>query len=538
MDCLSFGRAFGTHIKTAGPANIADAHGSSYVPYIGGAISGAVKPHPSRNAFRSSMGEGLAGLSGGVKGTLLGAGTSAALNLLTRGKLGLKSNALAGILGGSAGTHMGSQWHREDLPLNARALAEMGRSAGSKKASGEFNPTSWNQGYNTGTSSANNHNIHALASGGLLGGVAGLATEAMREKNEEEKNQSLLRKVLRYAASGGAGAAGGAGAMGALGALTAPGQINLHSKSSSEKVSGLGDMLGAVTKKLPMKPIAASGKPVASAAPARLSEEAAQRQVLQQKIPGMGDAVTFPRKPLPAGRVVDLPEIANGLKLAKDEKLANFGRFVGAGMNAARNAIGAGSQMAGQAVTGAMNAAKPMVNNALNTAGQAVTGAVNAAKPVLNSATTAVKNTLNTPGRQIAATTAAGVGGTAAAIPVAQHFENKRIDAQVDRQRARLAQPQQPSPKLAFDSTTGEATLIEPQPTTLTGNKPQFGLNNPQKMPWKQTEHGLRRELSPAEAASFTAQSTHGIDPKKIQESWSKHFDKYGPEGQKPGFVG
>jgi hypothetical protein len=320
--------------------------------------------------------------------------------------------------------------------------------------------------------------------------------------------------------------------MGALGALTAPGQINLHSKSSSEKVSGLGDMLGAVTKKLPMKPIAASGKPVASAAPARLSE-AAQRQVLQQKIPGMGDAVTFPRKPLPAGRVVDLPEVSNGLKLAKDEKLANFGRFVGAGMNAARNTLGAGAQLANQAVTGAMNAAKPMVNNALNTAGQAVTGAVNAAKPVLNSATTAVNNTLNTPGRQIAATTAAGVGGTAAAIPVAQHFENKRIDAQVDRQRARLAQPQQPSPKLAFDSTTGEATLIQSQPKTLTGNGPNASMPFGVDLSMKALQQPMTFTGNNPGAAMPL-----GIDPKKIQESWSKHFDKYGPEGQKPGFVG
>jgi len=88
--------------------------------------------------------------------------------------------------------------------------------------------TAWGRGYNFGTDTTNQHHQNALAGGALVGGVAGLATEAMREKTEEEKKQSILRKFLRYAATSGAGAVGGAGAGGLMGALTAPGKLRMH----------------------------------------------------------------------------------------------------------------------------------------------------------------------------------------------------------------------------------------------------------------------------------------------------------------------
>lgn len=88
--------------------------------------------------------------------------------------------------------------------------------------------TSWGRGYNFGTDTTNQHHQNALAGGALMGGVAGLATEAMREKTDEEKKQSILRKFLRYAATSGAGAVGGAGAGGLVGALTAPGKLRMH----------------------------------------------------------------------------------------------------------------------------------------------------------------------------------------------------------------------------------------------------------------------------------------------------------------------
>lgn len=88
--------------------------------------------------------------------------------------------------------------------------------------------TSWGRGYNFGTDTTNQHHQNALAGGALMGGVAGLASEAFREKSEEEKRQSILRKFLRYAATSGAGAVGGAGAGGLVGALTAPGKLRMH----------------------------------------------------------------------------------------------------------------------------------------------------------------------------------------------------------------------------------------------------------------------------------------------------------------------
>jgi hypothetical protein len=351
--------------------------------------------------------------------------------------------------------------------------------------------TAWGRGYNFGTSTTNQHHQNALLSGGLLGGVAGLAAEAMRKKTDEEKNQSLLRKALRYAAMGGAGAAGGAGVGGALGAMTAPGMLRVHNSVAAklppellsgkleaqildsmnkksgaqaaekqsfmglggvagmatapskeeedlsigrgalrgvgtalgvvpgavtgglagglgaagigailgavlrtdpqlsqrmghgagtlaplgmlagglggavyggykgnkatkalldktapisekkkedsdvdEKLAGFGQLVGsgglnnlfAAVKKVPGQMRGLVGKTpaaaptatgVASAPKAPAISEAAKRQVLQRQFPGMGDAVTFPRKPLPVGQVVDLPETASGLSLGK-----------------------------------------------------------------------------------------------------------------------------------------------------------------------------------------------------------------------------
>ncbi len=63
---------------------------------------------------------------------------------------------------------------------------------------------------------------HAHMAGGAAGG-AGLALvhELLRRKSEEEKNQSLGRKAMRYAGKGGLGLLAGAGAGGLLQAVRA-----------------------------------------------------------------------------------------------------------------------------------------------------------------------------------------------------------------------------------------------------------------------------------------------------------------------------
>jgi hypothetical protein len=85
----------------------------------------------------------------------------------------------------------------------------------------------------------------------------------------------------------------------------------------------------------------------------------------------------------------------------------------------------------------------------------AVSGAVNAAKPMVTKAIGA----MGTPIGQAATTAAAAGGLTAAAVPTLKHFENQRIDAQVDRQRAR-AMAQQPKPQTGMPQAPAPA----PQP--------------------------------------------------------------------------
>lgn len=99
-----------------------DAHPTSFIPLVGGAISGAVRPNPSRGPVSNVLGEGGAGLAGGLRGGFGGAALGAGLGAL-RGVRGLGAGAaIGGLLGSAIGTHRGAQTFRENTPLNARAL--------------------------------------------------------------------------------------------------------------------------------------------------------------------------------------------------------------------------------------------------------------------------------------------------------------------------------------------------------------------------------------------------------------------------------
>ena len=99
----------------------------SYIPAIGGYLSGLVKPPEGRGRFVSSVGEGVSGALGGVAGGALGGAGSATLigivnliaSLLSKGKYRPRINHMfdaigrpmvtgAGIGGGMLGTHAGA----------------------------------------------------------------------------------------------------------------------------------------------------------------------------------------------------------------------------------------------------------------------------------------------------------------------------------------------------------------------------------------------------------------------------------------------
>ena len=45
-------------LPTNNAAAMMDAHPTSYVPLVGGALSGGIKPHPSYGTLRNVLGEG------------------------------------------------------------------------------------------------------------------------------------------------------------------------------------------------------------------------------------------------------------------------------------------------------------------------------------------------------------------------------------------------------------------------------------------------------------------------------------------------
>ena len=69
-----------------------------------------------------------------------------------------------------------------------------------------------NKAWGAGNNSAHGDYAHSMSMGGVGGGLAGLLHEALRNKTEREKNQTMGRKFMRYAGKGGLGALAGAGA--------------------------------------------------------------------------------------------------------------------------------------------------------------------------------------------------------------------------------------------------------------------------------------------------------------------------------------
>ena len=102
-------------------------HGSSYIPLLGGFISGAKKPFPGQGSLRTSLGEGFHGLGGGVGG---GLGTGAVLAilgaLLTKSKGGaIGGGALGAGIGTSLGTHSGAKGYRTNRPITGKAFSQL-----------------------------------------------------------------------------------------------------------------------------------------------------------------------------------------------------------------------------------------------------------------------------------------------------------------------------------------------------------------------------------------------------------------------------
>ena len=71
-----------------------------------------------------------------------------------------------------------------------------------------------NKAWGAGNDSAHGDYAQSMGLGGVGGGLAGLLHEALRNKTEQEKNQTMGRKFMRYAGKGGIGALAGAGAGG------------------------------------------------------------------------------------------------------------------------------------------------------------------------------------------------------------------------------------------------------------------------------------------------------------------------------------
>ncbi len=526
--------------------------------------------------------------------------------------------------------------------------------------------TAWGRGYNFGTSTTNQHHQNALLSGGLLGGVAGLAAEAMRKKTDEEKNQSLLRKALRYAAMGGAGAAGGAGVGGALGAMTAPGMLRVHNsvaaKLPPELLSGKleAQILDSMNKKSGAQAaekqsfMGLGGVAGMATAPSKEEEDLS---IGRGALRGVGTALgvvpgavtgglagglgaagigailgavlrTDPqlsqRMGHGAGTLAPLGMLAGGLggavyggykgnKATKalldktapisekkkedsdvDEKLAGFGQLVGSGLRSvaaspAAHAVGAGLAHAG--VAGGIGAG---IGAATAKPGQRWEGAQRGL--VRGVGTSAGMQAGGALGMGASRAAGSGVGGQLAGIlagsaigGTAGNLATGKLLGPAKTQTA--AAPQTQPVKTAFNSIAGGPSTPGAAMTTVsnagrpyvgpTSSNP-FGTNNPQKMPWQQTANGLRRQLSPAETAAFESQNSpsagvrlgaqpaggaqgdakagykqmaqqgqfnemaqqaqqqHGVavDPAKLQQQWQQHFDKYGPAGQKPGYLG
>lgn len=125
---FQFGQLLGkqANAPVANPLR-SDAHGSAYIPLVGGAISGAAKPHPGRSRVSNVLSEGAAGLGGGIRGALNGGVLGGLAGLpftLATGRLGpvLGGAGVGAGVGSSLGTYLGAQSSRENIPLNARAL--------------------------------------------------------------------------------------------------------------------------------------------------------------------------------------------------------------------------------------------------------------------------------------------------------------------------------------------------------------------------------------------------------------------------------
>lgn len=128
LTAFQFGQLLGkqANASAANPLR-SDAHGSAYIPLVGGAISGAVKPHPGRSRVSNVLSEGAAGLGGGISGAINGGMLGAILStpaaiLSRRPGVFLGGTGVGAGIGSSLGTYLGSQASRENIPLNARAL--------------------------------------------------------------------------------------------------------------------------------------------------------------------------------------------------------------------------------------------------------------------------------------------------------------------------------------------------------------------------------------------------------------------------------
>lgn len=97
-------------------------HGSSFIPGVGGFVSGGVKPNPGETATKGSFREGGAGLGGGLKGGLVGGGLAALLQLLLKGKW-RGGAALGGLGGGALGTRSAVGDSKLNTPITMEDFA-------------------------------------------------------------------------------------------------------------------------------------------------------------------------------------------------------------------------------------------------------------------------------------------------------------------------------------------------------------------------------------------------------------------------------
>ena len=131
------GRKIGDKAEKA-LADVNAPSGLSYIPGIGGYLSGLFRPTPGRGRFVSSVGEGvsgnLGGVAGGAAGVVGGAGVGLGgallAALLSKGKIRLGNNAVlgggfaGGLTGNSLGTHAGAGLFR-DIAAKPEKSAEL-----------------------------------------------------------------------------------------------------------------------------------------------------------------------------------------------------------------------------------------------------------------------------------------------------------------------------------------------------------------------------------------------------------------------------